>query len=48
MRFSESKRRFSWVLILMGIIIGSVLVLGFYGTNPPQKTVQKTIVFEAD
>ena len=48
MRFVESKRRTHWGLILVGIGIVSFLIFGFCEFKPTQKTVQKTIVFEAD
>ena len=49
MHFTESKKRGPWVLlILLFIIIVGVLMVGFCGMTPTPKTVQKTIVFEAD
>ena len=48
MRFTEAKRGKSWILIVAIITIGAFLVLGFCQFGPTPKTVQKTIVFEAD
>ena len=49
MRFTESKKRTHWfIFILLIIVVIGVFSLGFCGMNPNQKTVQKTIVFEAD
>ena len=49
MRFAESKRRYPWLLlIVLGIVLVVFLVLGFCEFKPTVKTVQKTIVFEAD
>ena len=50
MRFTESKKRFPIGLIGLGIImvVGIVLILSFCTFQPAPKTVQKTIVFEAD
>ena len=49
MRFTESKKRAPWlILFILIVVILGFLALGFCGMNPTQKTVQKTIVFEAD
>ena len=50
MRFTESKRRASFGLIglVLVIVVGIALVLGLCSIKPTQKTIQKTIVFEAD
>ncbi len=48
MRFTESKKRMPWALLLIVILLGGVLALGFCGMNPTQKVTQKTVVFEAD
>ena len=48
MRFSEAKKRKSWILIVVIIVVGAFLALGFCQFGPTPKTVQKTIVFEAD
>ena len=48
MRFTEAKKGKHWLLIFLAIAVGIVLFLGFCQFQPIQKTVQKTIVFEAD
>ena len=48
MRFTDSKRRKPWIFIVLAVIVGIVLFLGFCQFSPTPKTVQKTIVFEAD
>lgn len=48
MRFTESKRRVPWFVITLLVIVVAVSVLSFCEFQPTQKTVQKTIVFEAD
>ncbi|MBO7484117.1 MAG: hypothetical protein J6T55_03245 [Alphaproteobacteria bacterium] len=49
MRFTESKKRKPWGLIVFGILLlGSVLIACFYRFDPTPQTIQKTIVFEAD
>ena len=48
MRFSESKKGKSWILVMAIVIVGAFLVLGFCQFGPTPKTVQKTIVFEAN
>ena len=48
MRFSESKKGKSWILIIAIVVVGGFLALGFCQFGPATKTVQKTIVFEAD
>ena len=48
MRFSDAKKGKYWILVVGMMIVGFVLVLGFCQFAPTPKTVQKTIVFEAD
>ena len=49
MLFSDTKKRKPWgLLLVLALIIASVLVLGFCQFKPTPKTVQKTIVFEAE
>ena len=48
MRFTESKKRMPLLLIVLVLIALGVLALGFCQFQPDSKTVQKTIVFEAD
>ena len=48
MRFTDSKRRMPLVLIILVVVVLGVLALGFCQFGPTPKTVQKTIVFEAD
>ena len=49
MRFTESKKRTHWLIVsLLIVAMIGILSLGFCQFNPVPKTVQKTIVFEAD
>ena len=48
MRFAESKRRMPWIKIVLALIVIVGGFLSFCEFNPATKTVQKTIVFEAD
>ena len=48
MLFSDTKKRKPWWLLVLLLIIGIVLTLGFCQFNPTPKTIQKTIVFEAE
>ena len=49
MRFTESKKRKPWgLLILFIFILGVLSTLSFCRFDPIPQTVQKTIVFEAD
>ena len=48
MRFTESKKRMPWVVVALVVVALVVGVLSFCEFRPTQKTVQKTIVFEAE
>ena len=48
MRFTESKKRTSWIMLLVVLIVGAALALTLCRFEANPKTVQKTIVFEAD
>ena len=48
MRFTETKKRKYWLLVVGILIVCGFLAFGFCEFSPAQKTVQKTLVFEAD
>ena len=48
MRFTDTKKRKSWILVVGIIVVGLVLILSFCQFEPTPQTVRKTIVFEAD
>ena len=48
MRFTENKKRKSWILVGVIVILGIILGLSLCQFTPSPKTVQKTIIFEAD
>ena len=48
MRFTESKKRTPWIIFLVILLIAGIGVLTLCRFDPTPKTVQKTIVFEAD
>ena len=48
MLFSDTKKRKPWGVFALLLIVGVILALGFCQFKPTPKTVQKTVVFEAD
>ena len=48
MRFTESKKRTPWLILLVILVVGIALALTVCRFEPTPQTVQKTIVFEAD
>ena len=48
MRFTESRKKLPWVKGIILIVILALGALSFCEFRRTQKTVQKTIVFEAD
>ena len=48
MHFTESKKRTPWIILLLVLLVGVAFVMTFCHFEPTPKTVQRTIVFEAD
>ena len=48
MHFTESKKRTPWIIVFVILVIAGIGTLTLCHFDPTPKTVQKTIVFEAD